>query len=122
LTKKEWLRETNLKNGGPSDLIFKNENGELYVFEFKIRSTIDSYNRDIEKLKKLLIIEGHTIKRRFLVSLVDVALDKIEKDLRIKTLNELNAINYNFKSFETKQERYTRDKISCMLGVWEIKQ
>ena len=122
MTKKEWLRETNLKNGGPSDLIFKNENGELYVFEFKIRSTIDSYNRDIEKLKKLLIIEGHTIKRRFLVSLVDVALDKIEKDLRIKTLNELNAINYNFKSFETKQERYTRDKISCMLGVWEIKQ
>ncbi len=117
----EWLRETDLKNGGPSDLIFKNKNGELYVFEFKMRGTIHSYNRDIEKLIKLLIIEGHKIKRRFLIALVDVALEKIEKDLRIKTLNELKAIGYNFQSFETRQERYTRDKISCMLGMWEIK-
>lgn len=118
----EWLRETDLKNGGPSDLIFRNNNKELYVFEFKIRSTINSYNKDIQKLKELDKVEGFLVKRRFLISLVDTFSDELENDLRVGNLTELKVLKNNFKSFQTKQERYTSRSISCLLGMWEIKQ
>ena len=53
-TNVEWLREINLGNGGPTDIIFKI--GDKYtIIELKIGDNIHSYKRDVEKLKRLSI-------------------------------------------------------------------
>lgn len=47
-----WLREVDLGNGGPSDIVFKT-NDHLTVLELKLRGTFDAYKADLEKLKRL---------------------------------------------------------------------
>lgn len=51
-TNVKWERESNLGNGGPSDIIFKIDHNCTIVIELKIRDKINSYKRDIEKLKR----------------------------------------------------------------------
>ena len=51
IDKVEWLRETNFRNGGPTDLAFKNENS-IFLFELKIASKLEKYVADIKKLKR----------------------------------------------------------------------
>ncbi len=99
----EWLRETNLGNGGPSDLIFKI--GEEYiVFEFKISSTSYSYEKDIEKLKMLSNLKefkGH----RVFVALIDHFPGK--GDARIEFLEKYPFKRINKESMKTYYSRYS---------------
>ncbi|WP_100629739.1 hypothetical protein [Algoriphagus formosus] len=48
----KWVREKDLGNGGPSDLVFETESDQV-VFEFKIANTYNSYLSDIKKLESL---------------------------------------------------------------------
>lgn len=112
--KVEWLREIDLGNGGPSDIVFKSEE-HLTVFELKLRGTYDSYKADIEKLKRLK--DG--IRKYFCVLLDsftqqnDDRLIKIEKEY-------LTAIkNVGHFAFPTWNNWYQR-QIYCNLNLYEI--
>lgn len=115
-----WKREVNLKNGGPSDIIFEvlDNSGSVtyYVIEVKLRDTVHAYQRDINKLKAL---DGN--HRKFFCALIDT-FDK-ENDPRIKTLEEENSESVSrvddFMIFKTNQDWYVKD-IYCVVGFWEV--
>ncbi|MCM5661954.1 hypothetical protein [Galbibacter mesophilus] len=111
-----WLRETDFNKIGPTDFAFKIDE-TIYAFELKLRSTIHSYKKDIEKLKRL----DENYKKYFL-ALVDVFDASEENDFRILTLEkdhpELERVA-DFKSFKTKQDRYKKS-VSCIIGLWKI--
>lgn len=65
----KWHREVDLKNGGPSDLVFE-ANNEKIVFEFKVSDTSQSYEKDINKLERLSE-SNEFIRHRFFIALVD---------------------------------------------------
>lgn len=111
----EWLREINLGNGGPSDLIFRSGE-ELVVFEFKIGSTSHAYRKDIEKLQKLSTIDsfkGYT----YFVALIDRFPDK--GDSRIDYLESLNGSHLLIDSFNVNYKTY-KGSIDCILALYEV--
>lgn len=111
----EWLRETNLGNGGPSDLVFK-VGKEWAVFEFKISDTWKAYEKDIKKLQNLSEIEGFKGKRYF-VALVDAFPGK--QDGRMDYLKNLDMPWLGRKSIEVNYSRYVQ-KINCELVCIEV--
>lgn len=126
--KPRWIREFDLGNGGPSDLVFKFENGHMLVIEFKIRATGSSYTRDMDKLSSL---DGDIT--RVFCALVDsftkdFMSDKI--DGRIKAVDNYRLDGFEITSllsgydgfgFSTKQEWYDSD-VTCVPCVWQIVQ
>lgn len=110
----EWQREIDLGNGGPSDIIFKN-NENYTVIELKLRGTYDSYKADIEKLKRLKIPS----KKYFCVLLDsftknnDVRLLKLEQEYK----DRLTKIGHY--SFPTWNNWYQR-QIYCNLNLYRI--
>lgn len=111
----EWLRETNLGNGGPSDLVFRSGE-ELVVFEFKIGSTSLAYRKDIEKLQRLS--ENGTFKLyRFFVALIDRFSGKL--DARIEYLETIQKQILITNSFKVGYSGYKGD-ISCTLAFCEV--
>lgn len=111
----EWLRETNLGNGGPSDLVFK-VGEEWAVFEFKISDTWKAYEKDIKKLQKLSEIEGFKGESYF-VALVDAFPGK--SDGRMDYLRNLDMPLLGQKSIEVNYSRYVQ-KVSCELVCIQI--
>lgn len=121
-----WKREVNIKNGGPSDIVFEVENrsGNLitYVIELKIRNTIDSYQADVDKLMRLTPEENKSYIKLF-CALVDT-FDK-EDDLRIQKLEQNNATHLSrvddFMIFKTiENNRYTSKDVYCVVGLWHV--
>lgn len=114
----EWIRETSFGNAGPSDFAFKTSK-KTYVFELKLRDTIDAYCVDIEKLRKL----DNDFAKYFLALVDSWDTDKA-KDKRIISLErecpELTRVS-SINSFSTKQNRY-KGKICCTVGLWSLKQ
>lgn len=53
--KYNWVREIDLKNGGPTDLVFlsSDNTAKNYAFEFKMDNTAQAYAADIQKLRAL---------------------------------------------------------------------
>ena len=113
-----WIRETDFKNGGPTDFAFQLENERVLAFELKLRQTIHDYQSDIDKLKKL----DSKKYDKYFVALVDSWAKDRENDARIigleKNNPELNRIAA-FKSFPTAQTRYSGN-ITCTLAVWNV--
>lgn len=114
----EWFREYDLKNGGPSDLIFQINSSEQYVIELKIRNTIDSYIRDIEKLLRL---DSH-INKYFCV-----IADSFNphSDERLDILENESVYTNNIKKvgevfFKTWPLHYKKD-IYAILKLYEVK-
>lgn len=111
-----WIRETDLGNGGPTDFAFKIEDS-IIAFELKLRQTVHAYRSDVEKLKKL--DQNHT---KYFIALADSWERDQDNDGRIKALEkdypEIRRIS-NFKSFETKQDRYV-GAITCTVCVWKV--
>lgn len=113
-----WIREENLGNGGPTDLVFKLENGDTLAIEFKFRDTTTSYEKDIIKLCK--ITKPNTLK--IFCALIDVFDSKLPDDGRqryIESLTGYRVIPLLKKSFSTKQNWYKSDT-SCVVGVWSV--
>ena len=67
-TEIKWLREIDLKNGGPSDNYFETKENKV-VIELKIRDTKYAYESDIKKLKRL----GDEYEKFFCVLLDSIA-------------------------------------------------
>jgi hypothetical protein len=112
----EWIRERNLGNGGPSDLIFECGN-EKIVFEFKIASTYNDYERDVIKLQKLLSNDKITY-HKFFVALIDHFPNKY--DGRIDYLEKSGLRCLGNKDIEVKYSGY-RGNVNCNLVFYEVK-
>lgn len=111
----KWVRERNLGNGGPSDLILESEKN-IYVFEFKIADTWNSYEKDIIKLKDLKYYQDKTI-HKFFVALVDHFPGK--GDGRISFLENSGLACHGSNSFPTNFSSYKND-VNCFLGVYHV--
>jgi Holliday junction resolvase-like predicted endonuclease len=109
----DWLRETYLGNGGPSDIIFKKD--ETYVvIELKLRSTIDAYKKDVEKLKKLP--EAY---EKFFCVLIDQIPENIDgRADRLETVygSQVEKIGHYF--FPTWP--VTHKNIDCHLNLYKV--
>jgi len=113
-----WIREATLGNGGPTDLVFKLENGEKLAIEFKLRDTAAAYENDIIKLCK--ITEPNTTK--LFCALIDVFDSKLPDDGRqrhIESLPGFSVIPIKKLAFSTKQNWY-QTKTSCVVCVWSV--
>ncbi len=121
----EWNRELDLGNGGPSDLVFEFQNGKHIVIEFKMRDKIDAYIADLEKLSRL---DANKNIRVFCV-LLDMFTRDLPDDGRLQALQDaalmlgekLTPLMSEFKTFETKQDRY-QQPISCVVAVWCLEE
>ncbi len=114
----EWIRERNLGNGGPSDLIFQSKDRkDFVVFEFKIASTFHEYERDIIKLQKLLSNDEITY-HKFFVALIDHFPNKY--DGRIDYLEKSGLLCLGNKDFEVKHSGYAGN-VNCNLVLYEVK-
>lgn len=113
-----WKRETDIGNGGPTDLIFELDDGYRIAIEFKMRDTADSYIKDIKKLSR---IDDAKIIRIF-CALIDVFTKNLPDDGRQKTIEDLPNSQVKLISkddFPTKQNWYTTET-SCVTAVWSI--
>lgn len=113
-----WIREGNLGNGGPTDLVFKLENGDTLAIEFKLRGTATAYKKDIIKLCK--IKQPNTSK--IFCALIDVFDSKLPDDGRqsyIESMAGYKVTSLLIKSFKTKQNWY-QSKTSCVVGAWSV--
>jgi hypothetical protein len=120
----KWEREVDLKNGGPTDLVFRlQKENRLIAIEFKLRDTKDAYLRDVSKLLALSAdnVNGMEITRVF-CALVDTFSHKCSSDTRITSLDNdprVRRINQDRLSFKTSQSRYSSD-VSCVVCLWEV--
>jgi hypothetical protein len=111
----DWLRETNLGNGGPSDLVFQ-AGEEFIVFEFKIAGTSHAYQKDIEKLQRLSE-KGRFQGYRFFVALIDRFWGK--PDARIDYLESLKTPILLRNSFKVGYSGY-KGEIFCTVAFLEV--
>ncbi|MDX2190326.1 MAG: hypothetical protein SFY32_10710 [Bacteroidota bacterium] len=109
----EWCRETNLGNGGPSDILYKIDSKYNTVIELKIRQDYYSYEADIEKLLKL----PSNMNRYFCV-LVDSFSN--QNDARITKLFEKYEMEkIGSFDFETWNERYVK-QVYCIINLFKV--
>jgi len=110
----EWLREINLGNGGPTDVIFKV--GDKYsIIELKIRDNVHSYKADVEKLKRLKLNA-----EKFFCVLVDSFTNT--NDNRLRELENCfgNTIsNVGYFAFPTWNNLYKK-QFFCILNLYLI--
>lgn len=114
-----WIREKDLGNGGPTDLVFELDNGYMVAIEFKLRDTSHSYIRDVNKLSKL---SEKTLK--LFCALIDVFDSKLPDDGRQSALEnhpDANVKQVKKQYFSTKQNWYD-SPTSCHVCVWTIGQ
>lgn len=112
-----WIREKDLGNGGPTDLLFELSSGQNVAIEFKLRDTANSYKKDVEKLAKL---DGNTMK--LFCALIDVFDSKLPDDGRqhsIESLYEHEVRPILKKSFSTKQNWYS-SPVYCVVCIWSV--
>ena len=113
-TNAEWLRETNLGNGGLTDIIFR-VNDMYSIIELKIRDTVHSYKADIEKLKRLKLNA-----QKFFCVLVDSF--EMTNDNRLIELEKENSdtiLKVGHFAFPT-WNNYYKKQIFCLINLYSI--
>ncbi|MGZ5281517.1 MAG: hypothetical protein ACXWEY_04495 [Bacteroidia bacterium] len=128
----KWLREQKIGTTGICDLIFEICEGDfsrkVYI-EFKLRDNVDSYARDIEKLREKDCYSHIDI--RLFCAVIDAfefdrdgRIDMLEKkfDKSVHPEGAIFRINENFAdySFETVQNWYKK-QVYAIVGLWEVK-
>lgn len=113
-----WVREKDLGNGGPTDLLFEFDNGKRIAIEFKIRDTVSSYKKDIEKLSKLPDVD--TIK--IFCALIDVFDKKLPDDGRQAELEKAsgNEVHVVSKTIISTSQDWYKSPTSCVVCIWSI--
>lgn len=117
-----WVRETDLGNWGPTDLIFLNEDKNLpsYAIEFKLDDTYHAYTADIKKLKMPFKQpwDSYTWKKYF------CALKWVLSEKQGHTFMETMRTQFaqaelvDFYLFETIVN--AKPKQYCLYSFWEI--
>ena len=113
-----WVREEGLGNGGPTDLVFKFDDGNKIAIEFKLRDTSHAYIADIKKLSRL---DDNNTLRLFCV-LADVYEKDLSDDGRLNAVENCSGIDVEKickDVFLTKQHRYS-SPIYCVSVVWSV--
>lgn len=115
-----WMREVDLGNGGPTDLVIKLENSKDIAIEFKLRDTADAYISDLEKLNKL---DSSKYVKVF-CALIDTFTSDLDNDGRIKKIESFECATISSvlepkPSFGVKQDWYKKD-VSCVIGIWTV--
>jgi len=118
--KPKWVREVDLGNGGPTDLLFEFDNGKRIAIEFKMRDKSISYERDLQKLAKL----GDENTARIFCALIDVFKKDFPDDGRQQSVEQFKGMAVHSiiepkPSFETKQNWYS-SSVTCVVGVWSV--
>ncbi len=114
----KWVREKDLGNGGPTDLLFEFDDGNKIAIEFKLRDNSDSYIKDVAKLSKLP--DENTVK--IFCALIDVFDNKLPDDGRQCEVefNSGHKVTVISKSiFSTNQDWY-KTPTSCVVCLWVI--
>lgn len=115
----KWIREKDLDNGGPTDLLFELKNGYRVALEFKLRGTGPAYVRDIKKLSELN--DKKTL--RLFCALIDVSEKDLPEDGRGHAIENMpdtyDVSMVARKIFSTKQNRYVQS-VFCVAAVWSI--
>lgn len=114
----KWLREYNLGNGGPTDLVFEIGLGEKLAIEFKKSNTDLSYAEDIKKLSD---IDDSKCRKVFcaLIDVFDHALPDDGRQRNIEELEQYNIITISKHTFRTKWTKY-KSNLNCVVCVWSI--
>jgi len=112
----EWSRETQLENGGLTDLVFSFNDGTKIAIEFKMRDTSDAYISDIKKLSE--------IKNNQVTKIFCAIVDTMEKDLpydgRVRNINEDERTKELYlESFKTNQSWY-KSNVYALIGLWIV--
>jgi len=115
-----WQREVDLKNGGPTDLVFEYENKERIAIEFKLRDTHDAYIKDLNKLDKL---DSKNTAKIF-CALTDTFTSMLPNDERIQEVEKhfngrLVSLLEKKPIFPTIEHWYQRD-VTCIVCVWAL--
>lgn len=118
--KANWVREKDLGNGGPTDLLFEFECGHRIAIEFKMRDKSSSYLKD---LKKLSLLKDDRTARIF-CALTDTFNRQLPDDGRHAAVEKFEEIPINSllepkPSFQTNQNWYS-GTVSCVVGVWSV--
>ncbi|KFZ37103.1 hypothetical protein HR45_12785 [Shewanella mangrovi] len=114
----KWIRELDLKNGGPTDLVFENRDDETLAIEFKMRATDTAYQNDIMKLCR---IERPNTKKLF-CALIDEFDEPKQKDLRQERVELIEGVKVTLifrNKFKTIQHWYA-SQVSCVVCVWLV--
>lgn len=113
---KEWLREKDLGNGGPSDIVFSSEDGKPFiVIELKLRDTYQSYEDDI---KKLLNLQGNFTKY-FCVFLDSFSKSNDERLTNLENNYKEKLIKVGHFSFKTWNNWY-QNQVYCNLNLYRV--
>lgn len=115
-----WEREEDLKNGGPTDIIFRKIQGEnkelVAVMELKLRNNYAAYKADIDKLLRL----SNTKCKKYFCVLLDSFTDKNDERLnKLEDEYKGEIIRIKNKSFKTNQNWYKRE-IYCVLNLYRV--
>ncbi len=116
----KWIREIDIGNGGPTDLLFELPNEERIAIEFKIRDTSTSYKSDVNKLAR--ITDSKTTK--LFCALIDVFdTDKPDdgRQWEVEENSGVSVISILKKDFPTKQTRYS-SPVTCYACIWQVTQ
>lgn len=115
-----WGRERDLKNGGPSDIVFEQKFGKnkkvISVIELKLRDKYDAYKADIEKLIRLDLPE---CRRYFCVLLDSFTKSNDERLLKLESEYSENISRIDQSSFEVNQDWYKK-QVYCVLNLYEV--
>jgi hypothetical protein len=109
----KWARETNLGNGGPSDICFKVDDKNV-VIELKLRSTTEAYESDIQKLSRL-----NESDEKFFCVLVDKLNDKDGRLINLAAISGNKIINVGQHEFLTLFSAY-KSKTYCDLNLFRV--
>lgn len=108
-----WEREKGLGGAGPTDLVLTVDEAVMAV-EFKVRSTYDAYERDVEKLAASRAGLG------VFCALVDRSAGA--PDPRIEHVDGLGGVTRlvrDFEAFPTRTGRYA-GSIECVVAAWVV--
>lgn len=114
----KWVREKNLGNGGPTDLLFEFSDGKRIAIEFKLRDTSNKYIKDIKKLSRL----NDDVTLRIFCALVDVFESELPDDGRQKAVESFEDESVEViqkESFPTKQSWY-QSQVHCVAALWTV--
>ncbi len=116
----EWGREEDLKNGGPTDIIFRNikntDKELLAVVELKLRDNYSAYKADIEKLLRL---NDNSCKKYFCVLLDSFTTENDKRLIDLESEYQGKITRICNKSFKTNQDWYKK-QVYCVLNLYRI--
>jgi hypothetical protein len=118
----QWLPETNIGGGGPSDVVFKMQGQKSVVIEMKMRTGDNAYYSDVCKLSRLPREEYIKIFCAFVDALKkDGRYDARIKRLEKKAKEEQVLIERigDFECFDTLDDAYS-SPIQCVIAAWQV--